>query len=123
MVSTVTEQGADATLQALRLGAIDFVAKPTGAVSLQMESFAPTFVEEIRAAAAAKVPSSKRLRERVQKRRRWRSLLRDRESSVRRRSKSTLRMKLKSSAKPSPAMASCWSERPRADHRHWRHCC
>ncbi len=66
MVSSVTEAGADATLNALRLGAVDFVSKPTGAVSLHMDSFAPTFLEKIRAAASAKLPASKRLRERVQ---------------------------------------------------------
>jgi two-component system chemotaxis response regulator CheB len=66
MVSTVTEAGADAALEALRLGAIDFVPKPTGAVSLRMATFAPTFVEKVRAAAAAKLPASRRLRERVQ---------------------------------------------------------
>jgi two-component system chemotaxis response regulator CheB len=65
MVSTVTDEGADATLQALRLGAIDFVAKPAGAVSLRMDSFAPTFLEKIRAAASARLPSSRRLAERV----------------------------------------------------------
>jgi two-component system chemotaxis response regulator CheB len=66
MVSSVTEAGADAALNALRLGAVDFVSKPTGAVSLQMDSFAPTFLEKIRAAASAKLPASKRLKERVQ---------------------------------------------------------
>lgn len=66
MVSSVTEAGADAALNALRLGAVDFVSKPTGAVSLHMDSFAPTFLEKIRAAASAKLPASKRLRERVQ---------------------------------------------------------
>jgi two-component system chemotaxis response regulator CheB len=66
MVSSVTEAGADAALNALRLGAVDFISKPTGAVSLHMDSFAPTFLEKIRAAASAKLPASKRLRERVQ---------------------------------------------------------
>lgn len=66
MVSSVTAEGADAALQALHLGAIDFVAKPTGAVSLHIDSFAPTLLEKIRAAASAKLPASKRLRERVQ---------------------------------------------------------
>ena len=65
MVSTVTDEGADATLEALRLGAVDFVSKPSGAVSLRMESFAPTFIEKIRAASSAKLRSSSRLRERV----------------------------------------------------------
>jgi two-component system chemotaxis response regulator CheB len=66
MVSSVTEAGADAALEALRLGAVDFVPKPTGAVSLRMDSFAPTFLEKVRAAASAKLPASRRLRERVQ---------------------------------------------------------
>jgi two-component system chemotaxis response regulator CheB len=66
MVSAVTAEGAEATLNALRLGAVDFVAKPTGAVSLRIDEFAPTFKEKIRAAASAKLPASRRLKERVQ---------------------------------------------------------
>ena len=37
MVSSLTAEGAEATLQALRLGAIDFVAKPEGAISLHID--------------------------------------------------------------------------------------
>ena len=66
MVSSVTAEGADATLDALRLGAVDFIAKPTGAVSLRMDEFAPLLKEKIRAAATARLPASRRLRERVQ---------------------------------------------------------
>jgi two-component system chemotaxis response regulator CheB len=66
MVSALTAEGADATLEALRLGAVDFIAKPEGAVSLGMEEFAPKLVEKIRAAASAKIKASRRLRERVQ---------------------------------------------------------
>jgi two-component system chemotaxis response regulator CheB len=66
MVSTATADGAEATLNALRLGAVDFVAKPGGAVSLRIEEFAPVLKEKIRAAAAAKLPSTWRLKERVQ---------------------------------------------------------
>lgn len=65
MVSAVTEAGAETTLEALRLGAVDFVAKPSGAVSLRIEAFAPVFKDKIRAAAAARLPASRRLRERV----------------------------------------------------------
>lgn len=65
MVSSLTAEGADATLEALRLGAVDFVAKPAGAVSLRIDEFAPTLVAKIRAAATAKMKSSSRLRERV----------------------------------------------------------
>jgi two-component system chemotaxis response regulator CheB len=66
MVSTVTAAGAQATLEALRLGAVDFISKPSGAVSLGMQEFAPTFKEKVRTAAAARLSASHRLRERVQ---------------------------------------------------------
>ncbi|MES2626144.1 MAG: chemotaxis-specific protein-glutamate methyltransferase CheB [Pseudomonadota bacterium] len=66
MVSTLTAEGAEETLNALRLGAVDFVAKPSGAVSLHIDSFTPTFLDKIRSAATAKLPASRRLRERVQ---------------------------------------------------------
>ena len=36
MVSSLTAEGAEVTLRALRLGAIDFVAKPEGAISLHI---------------------------------------------------------------------------------------
>lgn len=66
MVSALTAEGADETLTALRLGAVDFIAKPEGAVSLHMEQFAPMLIEKTRAAASAKIRASQRLRERVQ---------------------------------------------------------
>jgi two-component system chemotaxis response regulator CheB len=66
MVSTVTEEGADATLDALRLGAVDFITKPTGAVSLRMEEFSPIFKAKVRMAATAKLPASRRRKERLQ---------------------------------------------------------
>ncbi|HEY2780270.1 MAG TPA: chemotaxis-specific protein-glutamate methyltransferase CheB [Steroidobacteraceae bacterium] len=66
MVSSATAEGAEATLSALKLGAVDFVPKPTGAVSLSIDEFAPTFLAKIRAAASAKLPASRRLKERVQ---------------------------------------------------------
>jgi two-component system, chemotaxis family, protein-glutamate methylesterase/glutaminase len=66
MVSSVTAEGAEATLDALNLGAVDFVEKPTGAVSLRIDEFAPVFLSKIRMAAAARLPASRRLKERVQ---------------------------------------------------------
>jgi two-component system chemotaxis response regulator CheB len=68
MVSSLSTAGADATLEALRLGAVDFVTKPSGAVSLQMDSFAPQLIEKVRAAAATRLRASARLRERVKHR-------------------------------------------------------
>jgi two-component system chemotaxis response regulator CheB len=66
MVSALTRDGAEATLEAMRLGAVDFVSKPEGAVSLEMRAFAPLLVEKVRSAAKARVKASLRLRERVQ---------------------------------------------------------
>ena len=68
MVSSMTADGADATLEALRLGAIDFIAKPTGAVSLRINELAPELITKVRAAAEAKLRTSLRLRERVRHR-------------------------------------------------------
>ncbi len=68
MVSSLTEEGAEATLEALRLGAVDFVPKPTGAVSLHMDRLAPELVAKVRAAAGARLKSSLRLKERVRHR-------------------------------------------------------
>lgn len=65
MVSSLTAQGADATLEALRLGAIDFVAKPAGAMSLAMDEFGPLLLEKVRAASGARVSTAARLTERV----------------------------------------------------------
>jgi two-component system chemotaxis response regulator CheB len=65
MVSSLTVEGAEATLRALRLGAVDFVAKPEGAISLQMDDLAAELVRKVRTAAAARIRASSRLRERI----------------------------------------------------------
>lgn len=68
MVSSHTEAGAEATLKGLQLGAVDFVPKPAGAVSLHLRDWAPALVEAVRGAARARVRPSLRLRERVRHR-------------------------------------------------------
>jgi two-component system chemotaxis response regulator CheB len=68
MVSSLTAQGAEATFEALRLGAVDFIAKPDGAVSLGIVDLAPLLVEKVRAAAGAKLRPSHRLKDRVRHR-------------------------------------------------------
>ncbi|TNC46230.1 chemotaxis-specific protein-glutamate methyltransferase CheB [Rubellimicrobium rubrum] len=68
MVSAITEKGAEATLEALRLGAVDVVTKPTGAVSLEMDRLGPLIVAKVRAAAGAKLRRSLRLTEVVRHR-------------------------------------------------------
>ncbi|TCT01728.1 two-component system chemotaxis response regulator CheB [Aquabacter spiritensis] len=68
MVSSLTADGADATLEALRLGAVDFVTKPRGAVSLHIETMAAALIAKVRAAAQAKLRASLRLKDRVRHR-------------------------------------------------------
>lgn len=68
MVSTMTADGAEATLEALRLGAVDFVAKPTRAMSLRIDELAQPLIEKVRAAAGAQLRTSLRLRDKVRHR-------------------------------------------------------
>jgi len=68
MVSSLTDDGAQVTLQALDLGAIDFVTKPSGPVSLEIDAMRPALVETIRTADRAKLRKSLRLRDRVRHR-------------------------------------------------------
>jgi two-component system chemotaxis response regulator CheB len=55
MVSSLTEEGALVTLEALQLGAVDFVPKPGGTVSLNLEDVSELLVAKVRAAARARV--------------------------------------------------------------------
>jgi two-component system, chemotaxis family, protein-glutamate methylesterase/glutaminase len=55
MVSTLTEQGAEITLRALELGAVDFVAKPRIGVSSGLNELSGDIVDKIRVAACAQV--------------------------------------------------------------------
>lgn len=65
MISSLTTDGAEATFQAIELGAVDFAAKPTGAVSLEIERLRPQLVEKVRAAATARIRKTLRLKERI----------------------------------------------------------
>ncbi len=65
MLSALTEEGAAETLEAMALGAVDFVAKPGGAISLEIEALAPALVETVRRAANARLSRTARLAERV----------------------------------------------------------
>ena len=53
MVSTLTERGADVTLRALELGAIDFVAKPKVGVADGLRILADDITDKVRVAAQA----------------------------------------------------------------------
>ncbi|PKM76141.1 MAG: chemotaxis response regulator protein-glutamate methylesterase [Firmicutes bacterium HGW-Firmicutes-15] len=54
MVSSLTQEGAMTTFEALELGAFDFVGKPGGTVSSNMESVTTELIAKIKAAAGMK---------------------------------------------------------------------
>jgi len=55
MVSSLTEQGALATFEALALGAVDFIAKPGGTISLSIEDISAQLLSKIKGALRARV--------------------------------------------------------------------
>ena len=55
MVSSLTERGAQVTLEALALGAVDYIAKPGGTISLSMDSVAKDLISKVRCAARARI--------------------------------------------------------------------
>jgi two-component system chemotaxis response regulator CheB len=55
MVSALTKEGAEITLRALQLGAVDFIAKPSGSISLDAHKIRDELVAKVKAAARAKL--------------------------------------------------------------------
>jgi two-component system chemotaxis response regulator CheB len=55
MVSTLTERGAEVTMRALELGAIDFVSKPKLGISSGMQQLSNEICDKIRVAAKARL--------------------------------------------------------------------
>jgi two-component system chemotaxis response regulator CheB len=54
MISSLTQEGAEITLRCLERGAVDFVPKPSGAVSLDLYKVSSQIIEKVK--AAARVP-------------------------------------------------------------------
>ncbi|MCG5243543.1 chemotaxis response regulator protein-glutamate methylesterase [Azospirillum doebereinerae] len=54
MISSLTQEGADTTLQALEMGAVDFVAKPTADLRNALGELGREIVDKVVAAAGAK---------------------------------------------------------------------
>lgn len=54
MISSLTREGADATLQALEWGAIDFIPKPSGSISVDIHKIQDLIIEKVKSAAKAK---------------------------------------------------------------------
>jgi len=54
MVSSLTNEGALATFEALNLGAVDYVAKPGGTISLSIDRITAELVSKVRSAARSR---------------------------------------------------------------------
>lgn len=54
MVSSLTERGALSTFEALALGAVDYIAKPDGTISLSIDVIKTELVRKVRTAARAR---------------------------------------------------------------------
>lgn len=65
MLSSLTEKGALASFEAIELGAVDYVAKPGGTVSLNIRDVAQTIREKVHAAAGSRIRRAAGLRDRL----------------------------------------------------------
>lgn len=55
MISSLTQRGAETTLEALEIGAVDFIAKPAGDLASGLEELAVELPRKIKAAAAVRL--------------------------------------------------------------------
>ena len=65
MVSSLTEKGALVTFEALALGAVDYIAKPGGTISLSIDAIKQEMVAKVRAAAKARLKTARGLTSRI----------------------------------------------------------
>ncbi|MFQ5644727.1 MAG: chemotaxis response regulator protein-glutamate methylesterase, partial [Thiogranum sp.] len=64
MVSTLTRRGSEITLDALELGAVDFVSKPTVDIAHSLGDYAEEIITKVKAASVARVRELKPVAER-----------------------------------------------------------
>lgn len=55
MLSSLTKEGAEVTFEAIEKGAVDFIAKPSGTISLDLYKVKSEIIEKVLAASKAKV--------------------------------------------------------------------
>lgn len=60
MISSLTQKGVDATMRALEIGAVDFVAKPTIDVTAGLGDLAAEIISKVKTAAQARVRARRR---------------------------------------------------------------
>lgn len=78
MVSSLTERGAEVTFEALALGAVDFIHKPDGTISLNVDRVEREILEKVKAASRARLRRSVGLQQRLRDQRVERSERRER---------------------------------------------
>jgi len=59
MISAYTKEGANETLQSLRAGAVDFITKPSGELSLDIKTIGEEIIRKIKVASGARVRTFK----------------------------------------------------------------
>jgi len=69
MVSSLTERGAEVTFEALALGAVDFIHKPDGTISLNVDRIERAILEKVKAASRARLRRSTGLQQRLRNQR------------------------------------------------------
>ncbi|KJS42464.1 MAG: chemotaxis protein CheY [Rhodospirillaceae bacterium BRH_c57] len=65
MVSSLTERGAEVTFEALALGAVDFIHKPDGTISLNVDRIERELLDKVIAASRARLRRSVGLKQRL----------------------------------------------------------
>lgn len=60
MISSLTEKGALAAFEALNLGAVDYVVKPGGTISLSIDTIRASVVSKVRVAAKARLKPARK---------------------------------------------------------------
>lgn len=65
MVSSLTERGAEVTFEALALGAVDFIHKPDGTISLNVDRIEKEILDKVRSAQRARLRRSSGLQQRL----------------------------------------------------------
>lgn len=65
MLSAHTKAGAELTIQALEMGAIDFFTKPSGPISIDLYNYKDELLQKLKVTASAKFP--KKIRKKVHK--------------------------------------------------------
>lgn len=58
MLSSLTTEGAEVTLKCLDLGAVDFVTKPSGSISLDIYKISSQIIEKVKAVAKARIATT-----------------------------------------------------------------